>query len=323
MDNIAAIDLGFGWTKGVKGAATWRQPSVLGEAKPLFEENVKPGDIIYEGEEGRFFVGNLAVRHSDVKYASIKDSKAESWTTNVLLKTALGCLAPREGINLVTGLPIDFYFSQKDALNEMLQQFNCGDYYKIDIAKEVTYTARPTIRASKIVPQPLGSAMDYLLDDSGNFARLDEAKKRILVVDVGYFTLDLLVIDALEINKKSCSPPELGVDTAYRLLQQYLKEKLGKAPARHELDYVVISNEYEGYNVEPLVAKAFRALATQIQNEVESLNMNFNRCLITGGAAPLIAHYLQIGDSYVLPDPQLANVRGYEKIGRRSWNGSR
>lgn len=314
--NILSIDLGFGWTKAKYGSCNWCQPSILGEPSQLFEESKRTGDLIYNNQ---YFVGNLAVRQSEVKFQSIKDNKAETWITEVLLKSALGCLNPRGSFNLVSGLPIDFYFNQRDSFSNLLSQINHSDYYEVEIIGKIKQIAKPTIRQHKIVPQPLGTAMDYLLDNEGNLYRTDEAKKRILVIDLGFYTLDLLVLDSMEINKSSCSPVGLGVDTAYKLLRQHIKDKLRKTPARYEMDQIVLSKEYEGVNVSPLIENAFKSLAIQIQNEIESLNMDFNTCVLTGGASSFIEQYLSLNNLHVVKKPQLANVRGYEKIGVRIW----
>lgn len=318
-NNVMAVDLGYGWTKAKSGAAIFRQPSLIGEAKQLFAEQEKEGDLLYKGPEGEYFVGDLALRQSEVKYFSIKEQKAEAWVTEILLKTALGQLAPRSGFYLVTGLPIDFYFTQKKSFTEMLDRFNRTEFYEVDIKQQLKTIAKPSIRQLKIVPQPLGAAMNFLLDDRGQLQRKEEAKGRLLVIDLGYYTLDLLVLEGMEIGKASCSPPGLGVNTAYTLLQNYLKEKIGKAPARYEMDRYVMAGEYEGYNIKPLIQKAFRALASQIQNEIDSLNMTFSQVIVTGGAASLAADFLELPNMIVTKDPQLGNVSGYEKLGRRIW----
>ncbi|MBU9714407.1 ParM/StbA family protein [Evansella tamaricis] len=310
------VDLGFGWTKAMYGSKVFRQPSIVGETKPLFPENKRKGDLIYEN---KYFVGDLALRHSDVKFTSIKENKADSWITEILLKTALGYLAPMETVNVVTGLPIDYYFSQKESFTNMLESFNDHKPFHLDVLKQSDFMAFPKINKYKIIPQPLGAAMDFLLDVHGELVKTEEAKKTILVIDIGYYTLDLLILDGMEIHKFSCSPPNLGVDTAYRLLQQYLKENLNTAPARHELDRVVLSGEFQDYDVKPLILKAFRSLATQIQNEIESFNMNFHLSLITGGAAHLISDLIEVHNKVILDDPQMAIVRGYRKLGIRSW----
>ena len=120
----------------------------------------------------------------------------------------------------------------------------------------------------------------------------------------------------LEIMKESTSLL-LGVDNAYKLIEQGLQSIVGKSPSRYELDQHVIAGIYEGYNIEPVIQRAFRSLARQIQNEIESMNIRFDLYLIAGGAAHHIFKYLEL-DNKILLD-QLSQTRGYRKIGARLW----
>src|SRR5690606_17279597 len=126
------LDIGYGWTKAKYKGRVFCQPSVLGDIKPLHDENKKDGYLIY----GEHFVGELAVRHSDIKYHSLKESKASTWTTEVLIKTALAYLRS-DGTRIVSGLPVDFYFSQKDEFEKMLLSLN-NQYVKLDVLGEGT-----------------------------------------------------------------------------------------------------------------------------------------------------------------------------------------
>lgn len=290
------------------------QPSVIGNTRHLHYEQVKACDVIYNDQ---YFVGGLALRHSRVKYAGTKESKADNWTTDVLLRTALGIVAPEEAVNLVTGLPVDFFFNQRPAFDRLLGEFNPTPF-TLKVGHDLR-KVNPDISRFKLVPQPLGAAMDYLLDDQGRVVLKEEARGRLLVIDIGYYTLDLLVLDSMEMGKDSCSPPGLGVGTAYSLLQESLKDNFGKAPARYALDSHVISGTYCGYDIREFTEAAFKALATQIQIEVESLNQVFDRILLVGGAAEIIYPFLQLSRLRVAPGAQLANVRGYRKIGTRLW----
>lgn len=79
----------------------------------------------------------------------------------------------------------------------------------------------------------------------------------------------------------------------------------------------MISGIYEGRNIKPLIAKAFKSLAIQIQNEVDGLNINFDYYLIGGGAAYQVFNTLNFKNKILFD--QLSQIRGYEKIGVRAW----
>lgn len=315
---IGSADIGFGWTKIKVSNNEWKQPSIIGEARQLFDENIRPEDVQYKKDGKHYFVGDLALRHSLVKYAGTVDDKAKTWTTKILLETGLGIVAPYSDICLVTGLPVDFYFNQKNNMKELLNNFNSLCNYELLVGKEKRLV-NPRIIKSKIVAQPFGSAMNYVLDYNGNIKNQTEANNKILVIDIGYYTLDLLILDEMEIGKSSCSLSGLGVDTAYKIIQDALKDKFGKTPNRYELDSVVLSKQFENYDITTIINRSFEALSAQINLEIKGLNTNFNKYIVTGGCSNLIAKHLDLPQDRVIIYDQMGNTRGYEKIGVRLW----
>jgi plasmid segregation protein ParM len=313
---VTAVDIGYRWLKGVSALRTVREPSIVGAKKFVYEDSIRSTDIIFNEE---YFIGNFAVRHSDVKYYSIKDQKYDMWTTEILLKTALGLLCERSDTYLVTGLPMDFYETQKESLETMIEKVNGDPDYTIRFGRGPVIKCGPIVLRTKTVPQPLGSAMDYLLDDNGDVIDKKTAKGSILVIDPGSYTLGLLALHGMEVGKESCSPPGLATDMAYKLLQDYLREHFGRAPSKADMDPYVLKGEYEGTDISPLIEKAFQTLSYQIQLEIEGLNTKYDTYIVTGGNADIIGKYLNLPNKILLPDAQMANVRGYRKIARRLW----
>lgn len=318
---IVAVDIGYGYTKAVGAGKSWRQPSVVGDARELFEGSIKPSDVQLTSNGKTYFVGDLAVRQSLVPYFGTGDNKAMTWTTGILLKAALGVVSPRDGAYVVTGLPVDYYFKQKADFEKILQGFNNDNTFLLKIGSECI-SCRPWITNYKVVPQPFGAAMNYLLDDKGQIMRPQAAQGRMLVVDIGYYTLDLLVLDRMEIGRESRSPERLGIDTAYNLITAELREKVGRAPARNELDRYIRGGTYEGVDILPIRARAFEVLARQISAEVQSLNMRFDRYIVTGGWAAEIAPLLGLPADRTIIFDGLGNAEGYRKIGVRLWQKS-
>lgn len=313
MLNTVNLDLGFSWTKAEKGGVIYRQPSIIGESKDMFDQNIEANHFIFNDE---MFVGTLALNYSDIKYFSLNNNKAEAETSDILLKTVLGYLARRERVNLVTGLPINFYFKQREAFEEKLLGLADQGEYKIKKGRGKSFLVQPIVEKCKLVPQGLGIVMDYLLGDNGKIAKLKAAQLRILTIDLGFYTINLLGLNDSKIMKESKSIV-LGVEKAYKLLQSYIHKLTGTSPELYELDPYVISGKYNGYDIKPLIKKAFKSLAMQIKNEIESLNMNFDIYLVAGGAAHFVFEYLDLPNK-VLMD-QFAQTRGYRKIGKKSW----
>lgn len=312
-------DNGFGQQKAI-GLTEWCQPSVLGEAAELFDNSIRPDDVQIWVDGKHYFVGNLALRHSLIPYFCTGDDKASSWMTRIFIRAAIGATAPGDqDINMVTGLPISYYHRQKSEFSALLDELKTPHSFDIQIG-EVKTRCCPWLRHYKIVPQPFGAAMNYLLDSDGRITDQQAAQGKILVVDIGYYTLDLLVLDRMEIGKQSHSPEHLGIDTAYQIITAQLRQQIGRAPGRQELDGYVRAGMYEGVNIVPIRQQAFRALASQIQAEIDSLNARFDRYIVTGGWASEIAPMLSIPNPVVMDG--MGNVRGYRKIGVRLWQNT-
>jgi hypothetical protein len=320
MNSFSYIDLGYGWSKGIGSGKQFFEPSIVGDARPLMDEQTRNGDMIYYDDDQSLFVGSLALRQSKIRYNSTGENKAETWTTAVILKTALAQLSPTGPVNFITGLPVDYYMKQKESMAQLIDGLNTSGPYRVDVIGSGFVRANPLIANYKIVPQPFGSAMDYLLGTDGKVVRMDEAKRSMLVIDIGYYTLDLLELDGMEIGKNSRSPHGLGVDTAYNLLHGYLNDRIGRAPERFEMDRNVLAGEYAGYDIRPLIKQAFQALAQQIVLEIDSLSSYYDMYLLTGGCAPLIKDFINLPNLVMLENSQFGNVRGYGKIGAWLWS---
>lgn len=313
MQNTLNLDLGFKWTKAERGGRFYRQPTIVGEAKDMFEQNIKSDHFVYNDE---LFVGNVALEYSDIKYFSLKNKKAEAETSDVVMKTTLGYLAKKDRVHLVSGLPINFYFTQKEPFKEKILGLADQGEYTIRKGRGNNISVQPVIEECKIVPQGLGVTMDFLLDDDGKITKVKAAQQKILTVDLGFYTLNLLGFSKSTIMKESKSVL-VGVEKAYTLLQGYIQKLTGHTPAIYELDPYVISGKYQGHDIKPLIYKAFKSLGSQIKNEIESLNIEFDIYLIAGGAARYIYEHLNLPNKILMD--QLAQVRGYGKIGKKSW----
>lgn len=319
LDHILALDLGYGWTKAKYNNKVWKEPSVLGSVRRLYRENLQKDDIRFAGPNGlSYFVGNLAIRHSDVRFTTFDKSKSESWTSEILAKCAMGALAQRDEIYAITGLPLDFYFSQKKSMGEFLRKFSNTEEYTLTTGYDSNLKVKPCITKYKIVPQPLGSAMNYLLDEVGQFKDQKEAKELYVILDPGFYTLNVLVLDGLEIHKASHSDTDISISNTYKLVQEQLRDNLGKTPDVFQLDRYMLNGKYEDYDLTNATSTVALTLAGQCNMVLTSLNLNYHKLIITGGWASKIAPLIQPKDNdRKIIMGQDGNVDGYTKIALR------
>jgi hypothetical protein len=286
----------------------------------MYDTDLRSTDIQYLKGKDQYFVGDLALRHSQVQLCGTAERKAKVGTTKVLLETALAMLDPEGDYWLVTGLPVDFYFNQKDEFQHMLEEFNKDTQYRLTVGRN-SFTAKPFIMQHKIVPQPLGAAMNLLLNDNGDIKTdfSEVINKDILVIDPGFYTLDLLGLHALEVGAESCSPERAGYDVAFQLIQEDLKGMIGKAPNRYVLDKAVREGDYKGIDLTQIKKRAFQTLAEKINMEVSQLNERYSLYILTGGWASTLLPYLELPKDKTVVFDYRGNVEGYRKIGVRAW----
>jgi len=307
------LDLGFGFTKAKCGDKYFHVPSVVGTPRELLEEQLKMTDIIYNNE---FFIGDLAIRQSHSLLYSMNENKAQSEVAEILMKAAIGAVGEQsKKINIVTGLPFSMHSTQKEEMEKLIKNIN-NQNVSTYIVNEGNNALTIEIENYKVIPQGFSVAMNYLLDENGKLTRKDEAKKQLLVVDIGFYTLDFVILEGMEIHRFSHSRSDLGVSSLYQEIMLHLK---GKRPQIHKLDKDIRNRQFDGMDITKLVEKAFDVYAKQIETEIKGFNMNFSNILISGGIAPEIVKRINYHNLYLSESSSFDNLHGYEKIAKRLW----
>jgi plasmid segregation protein ParM len=312
---FGSVDLGFGQTKIKRGENQWQLPSVTGPSRKLLDIDLMTKDPLQHIHDLKrdLFVGDLALRQSATKNFSLKEEKMEQEGTRSILEAALALMvggSSRSSINLVSGLPVTFYFEQKKKMEDLLQ----GSHRVQIQAAERTISKTVTVERVKILPQPLGSALDFILDHRGKIQEEMKqfARGSIGVLDIGFFTTDLLVLSGMEILQDYSRSLRSGMSVAYKAMND-----AGIDLPIYELDGMIRAGYFFG-----AAEKAKKALADQIIGEVETYWRELDVILVTGGGGAALYSYL----SNRLPAKKMiqcqgswSNVDGYEKAGRREW----
>ncbi len=242
---------------------------------------------------------------------------------------ALGLLVDKvpANVNLVVGLPVSHYTGLKEIYIKNLKQTHYFDAISPDGQVKRKYVV--TVHGLKVLPQPLGTLFNLLLDDYGDIENPDITKQNIGVIDVGYHTTDLARADNMEfIDRKSASYP-IGIYNVLVELAESLSRSHGIEVQPENLEDVVqagrikvggktISVEYERQ-------EALNNIAGQIISKLKSLwpdRWQLDRLAIAGGGGQLLAeslfHALD-GRAELAPCPLYSNVAGYMKLANRSW----
>jgi len=327
---IRAVDVGFGSVKAIGSYRAVEYPSAVGDFRPVrfslgIEGQELKDKLCVEYEGRRFFIGEIAYTQSSPR-VTMSNKRFTSKEGMAIMLSALALLSNHqyEEVKLVTGLPVNDYANLKDAYKEALigihniqviePDGSGGKYYKFDI-KEV-----------KVLPQPIGTIFDRVLDSQGKIENRVLANGKIGVIDVGKYTVDLSVTDALQfIDKSSTSFSDIGLFDAYKELSMALKSEGYDIPPDSLEPYIRGSKPMNG--IAELKEGIFESQAEKIMSRL--LNMwndiwNFDRILITGGGAIVLGEHLREHldkDKVIICEhPTMTNCRGYYKFGSKAWN---
>ena len=334
---IIAIDIGFGFTKATNGSRSLIFKSILGEATDIQYKGGILGDgspdenIQIEVDGRSFFVGEMAERQSNVRSFTLDHAQFfSSFAKQLALSAASRMVSDYMPVGLVTGLPIGYYREYKDELVKLLQ----GDH-KVVLTNGTGKREERVIKISKVkvIPQPLGSLFNLMINDVGDLGDKRYAREKVGIVDVGFKTTDFTVSDKMRYSERGSRTIDTGISKAFGVIAGKLREKSNVGVELYRLheaiDRGVIKIRGKEYDLKGLTEQVFGQLAATIANEVDRLwtdDWDIDTIVLTGGGGAVLSRYLQplINGNVVTvdtsKDARLCNVQGYLKFGKHLWS---
>ncbi|MEW6116368.1 MAG: ParM/StbA family protein [Nitrospirota bacterium] len=317
---VVGIDVGYGYTKIITEAGNGM---VIPLSFPSIVATYQGGEIEIDGlrqsdrqvvrvDGQMLLVGEAALKHG----GRVLNGREKGWISTTAYKALmLRALSMAEAnslsLTIVTGLPVNFYRSDKDKL--------------VNIVRELIkdYCLNLTV---KVIPQPLGSFFSLLFDDSGNVKEPHMADQKIGVLDIGFYTTDLLTIDALEVAEKQIGSFENGVSTALEAIAKDIANIYEIRPDLHKTEEAVKKGFIKVFGSEKSIKEIAEQRLQELEQEIEAQaktiwksGVDLDRLLLTGGGAELLKPYLNLYQhATVIPEAQSANALGYYRYGRRA-----
>jgi len=314
----AALDPGFGYTKAISLVRDVTIQSVAGEPVELLDNGIGPGTggIVANVDGQELFVGPLAARQSPVRYFSLRENKPDDATTKFVGLTALAMALPADPapVRLVTALPVNHYFSMRAQAESAFlgrHSVTVNDQHKSF-----------TIERCRTTVQGLEALFDQLLDDDGAVVA-PWAMQTVAVVDVGFYTTNLIVVHRLEPIRRLCKSIPVGISAAWKLLADWIYREKSVELNLYEVDEIAKTNVVQAkgheWDVSEAVTKAIQSVATEINGQIETIwpQRPFARILGAGGGMLRMGTRILPGELKPVQDPQGANVRGGLKLARR------
>lgn len=327
---IVGVDIGYGYTKAACGEHEVIFPSVVGRAERIRYqvdlESHQGGGIAILTEEGDHFIGELALLQSRVRWTLLDRSRVQDPSGRLLFLSALSELigpeAESETFRVVTGLPVQWY-ADRDKVIEQL-----SGKHVVRRVNGRQWVQRLTVDEVLVVPQPFGSLFNSILDARGTLVDETLARGRLGIIDVGTYTTDYVLVDSLRYIEKGSGSISTAMSRAYQLIGRSILDTFGLDLKLHEVDQAVRQGRVtvfgEVHEIDWLVEPALDAVAEEVLAQAGTLwgdGRDLSAILVTGGGA--IALNERIGRRYgharMLDDAPVANVRGFERYGRRRW----
>jgi len=336
---VLGIDIGFGFTKATNGNDTKIFKSIFGDATDLqfwmdFGEQSVP-DFFHVTVDGKsYFIGDLAEQQSNVLNFTLDQEKLISEFVKILALTVAGVFLKKDAeinvpINVVSGLPIGHFKNNHERFNEILTGHHKVTYHQYDGSKVVKEIY---INKVRMLPQPLGSILNILMDDYGKITNMDLARQKIGVVDIGFRTTDFTIMDRLRYIDRGSRTMDTGISKAFSIISNRLREKCGVNVQLYRLYKAAetgsIKMKGHGLNFSKIRNQVYAQLAGNIANDIDRLwaeDWDIDTIVLTGGGSMELAQYLQpLIAGNVRPvmnnvDARLNNVQGYLKYGKHIW----
>jgi plasmid segregation protein ParM len=221
---------------------------------------------------------------------------------------------------LVLGLPLNSYFR----LHRILSNKFRGTH-KFGLRGEAV-----TIKNCVVYPQPIGSYAIFMANHIASSAAV--ATPLVLIVDVGYNTVDWFVCQGMKANEARSGANQKGMagvlKTAAKLLIQETEAQDAEADVVRRIDLSLKNGtDFIQYG-KPVALDRYLEAASQYINDAAQAIRNsvgaggdIHAIVLSGGGAKLYAPHVQNKfpkhSVLLLDDPAFANVRGFHAIGEK------
>ena len=337
--HVLGIDIGFGFTKATNGRDTLIFKSIFGDATDIqfwadFGEDT-PTDHIHVTIDGKsYYIGDLAEQQSNVLHFTLDQEKLIREFVKILSLTAAGMFLQKSAsinvpINVVSGLPIGYFKQNHERFDELLTGHHTITYHSHD-GRETNKELY--INKIRMLPQPMGSILNLLMDDDGRIVDKELASQKVGVVDIGFRTTDFIILDRLRYIDRGSRTIDAGISKGFSFIANKLREKAGVSVELYRLYRAAetgsIKMRGHGFAFSKIRDQVYSQLASTIANEIDRLwadDWDIDTIILSGGGSRELAQYLEpliVGN--VIPvdlsqDPRLNSVMGYMKYGRHVW----
>lgn len=348
MANIeyVSVDVGYGFTKAISSSGnrvifpsvvgTGRDrnlASFLNESHITSEMDLSELHLKINGSD--YFVGDLAIKNSPDGSRVFDRERFNHLYTYILLHVAIQLTVSPETdeVVLFTGLPLDYFKTQKDDFQRQLL-----NQQPLHIEWQTGFNRSKTsirIMDCNVFPQGFSAVWATLLNHDGKEFNRDllQEGNQIAVIDIGYRTTDVCVVEMQEGGgftpiMQFSETIEQGVVNLHDAVKlSYQQKTNGSDLSENKLNRIFkqknISFKGKKYDFTDEVAAAHQSVANAINDRVNMLwkgeSDTFDEIFTVGGGGIVFSDFLQKNFDNRLKsiiDSQYSNAIGYYRIGK-------
>ena len=271
------------------------------------------------------YIGDSGLSNGGTRKWEDKD-KFNVEDLKIFIVTAVGLLNPQnDTVDLCLGLPMSYYLTKKDELNEGLKDLNA----------RISITGQRSLKEVKfnsifVFPQGAGAYYSSFCDIDGKITDYDFAQSNAGVIDIGYRTVDYLVMmkgrNGIQISDNlSGSLEEDGMNVAFQNIQSTVSndERIKKEVALEEIEKAILwfnskfDYRRDTIDITQYEDQAYKESAEEICSKIKirwgADGDLLGRIVITGGGAEELFPYIREKfDTAVLQeDCAYGNCKGY------------
>lgn len=286
------LDIGNSTVKATDGEREILTPSVIGEGQPVWTDQQL-------WQVNGQFIGEDAITYGKFVDYSLRERKSDQRTLATLVEYNL-CLYPLER-EIVFLLPFSNFHEEKSALIEMFNKLTVIKY-KIG---EQDHSRLYIPKMVNALPQGFCAGMDYLLDENGVERDKKALAKNILIVDIGFLTVNYIFLSRGKVVQNKSFSSLNGMHIIYDRITAETGQNI------YEID--ILNSKA---SLVPLYASLSRVIQTDIESHYRLPDIGLY-LMCGGGSVVTYDHFPW--ENKILHGDVFGNARGGLKVANRLW----
>lgn len=296
---VISADVGHKNTKILGGLFSTKPSIFLSTSREHIENNISDENpVILQTESGLFDIGSKHGRYS------LTDDKSEDEVFHNCLLTALGTALSDEysQVNLVTGIPVNYYSKYKDKLNQVYLG-QTVEFYINNLKKVVNFVS------VDILPESVGAIL----------VSSELRKGSSLVIDIGGRTVDVAYFEDAQLVKTSSY--DLGVLSLYSSVSSSVNKKYGTDYSSEQGETILTSRLITIDNKD-LTYDPTNLMLNHTQTIIDRVKLDYpwktSKKRFIGGGSILLSEQIDSISQFkttVTSDDIFTNARAYYSVG--------